>query len=164
MNTIQNPTKTDEDPATPSKKGEDKVPETKPVTDADVKESAKVKAATLAVPLNTSEDAVMAYLREQIDEDALRQVVGRFGKVSQHWLAKEQFATFARKVPDDLVFDRPVDVQSHKDYLAGIEEQENERREAMEEALNDEDTPRLEKVQLRKDLEALTGKKPSEKK
>jgi hypothetical protein len=143
---------------TSSSKKEDKEPAVAPVTDKDIKNAAIVETAQQAVPLNTSEDAVMAYLRDQIDEDVLRRVVSRFGKVSYHWLSKEQVKAFSKELPEDLIFDSPSEIQTNEELMEDIQDKKNEREEAMRDTLKHSDDP-LEKKAIEADLEKLHPKK-----
>jgi len=146
-----------------STKETDKVPETKPVSPEDIKKAADLQVASKAVPLNTSEDAVLAFLRDQIDEDVLRQVIGRHGRISYHWMTREQIKAFDKKIPEDLVFDSPSEIQSQEEFLKNLQDKKDEKKKAMEDALKNSDDP-LEKKALEADLERFHPTKKTQEK
>lgn len=138
----------------------DDAPEVKAPTEKEVEAAVDVNVTAQDIPLNTSEDAVTAFLRGQINEDILRRVVSKYGKVSYHWLTKDQLASYSVKVPEDLVFDSPSPPTTWKEREEIVEAKRQERKAAMEETLEslDESDSRdvaAEKRALKHDLETL---------
>lgn len=91
--------------------------------------------------INTPEDAVMAYLREEIDEDEFRRFCGKFGVISGQLLKRgpERIdAGFARKIPDDIfneVVAPEFDLEARQ---ASVEAREKEQAEGLEAAIDAE--------------------------
>lgn len=151
---------------TPDKGADTKEPENitvDPVEPKDIERAAELQVAQQAVPLNTSADAVLAYLRDQIDEDTLRQVVSRYGRISYTWMMSDQMRVYGKELPEDLIFDKPAPVKSQEKFLESVQEKKDQRKEAMEKALKDSDDP-LEKRALEADLERFYPKSKAAKK
>lgn len=154
-------TATQEKDETIAKQSEPKdAPEVKAPTEKEVNAAVDVSVTAQDIPLNTSEDAVTAFLRGQINEDVLRRVVSKYGKVSHHWLTKDQLANYSVKVPEDLVFDTPAEPTSWSEYEKTVEAKKAERKAAMEDTLKslDESESRdvaAEKRALQADLDRL---------
>ena len=103
-------------------------------------------ADPLPPSINGAEDAVMAYLREEIDEKELRQYAARYSVVPGELVPNfnprnRPDAAFKRKIPDDLLFPVGSDENPLKDQkpdtlenrLEAVDEKQKEREEATKE-------------------------------
>lgn len=113
-------------------------------------------------PIQTAEDATMAYLREEITEDEYREALGKYGilpgqimKVS----GERVDAAFKNSIPDDIYDPKPETEDNLENRLKAVDDAEKDREKAAKEAEKQEG-----KVQLTREVPApLADPKDSKK-
>lgn len=84
-------------------------------------------------PIQTPEDAQMAYLRQEIDEDTYRKYLAKFGTVPGQavggTVVERADSGFLTKIPDDLVTPPSTTVDTEE-----VIKQVNEKQKARDEA------------------------------
>lgn len=143
-------------------KEDDKLPETPPVTPADLKKAAEIDYAQQLVPLNTSEDAIVAFLQGKIEEGTLLQVVSRYGQVHEDWMLGGQLSAYDKEIPKGVLI-RKGELSDHKAYVEDRENKKQERIDAMKDTLkhlDDSDDVEVanEKRALERDIAIAEGK------
>jgi hypothetical protein len=96
--------------------------------------------------VTTAEDAVQAYLREEITEAELRTVCAAYGynlNVTSPMLAKDD-ASYKRDIPEDLYVDNNVSNVSVEDRLKAVEERDKEAAKATKAAEDAKVDPSLD--------------------
>lgn len=87
-------------------------------------------------PIQTAEDAVMAFLRKEITEDEFRAACGKFGVLpgtlfNPHSARVERVdAAYEQQIPEDLIPAPPADV-SVEDRIKAAEDKQKERDQAL---------------------------------
>ncbi|MET0785578.1 MAG: hypothetical protein ABWY25_02600 [Paenisporosarcina sp.] len=122
---------TDTDHKAPSKE-EDKKAESK---EYKISAEAESKFQFGPAPIQTPEDAAMAYLREEISEEDFRAACGKFGVLPGTLLKSvapnERIdASFKRSIPDDIYNAPTVPDVSLDDKLKAVAEKEKAKEEA----------------------------------
>lgn len=89
-------------------------------------------------PIQTPEDATMAYLREEITEDEYRAALGKFGtlpgQVMKSGNAERADAAFKNTIPDDIYNEQPLPSDDLKTRQEAVQKEEDERKAATEKA------------------------------
>lgn len=107
--------------------------------------------------IQTAEDAVMAYLREEIDEGELKAACAKFG-VSPgallHNKVERPDGAFRNQIPDELYEVEVAPVLTVDERIDAVNEKARERREALEAAIKEEKNEER-KVVLKRELENM---------
>jgi hypothetical protein len=89
-------------------------------------------------PIQTPEDATMAFLREEINEEEYRTALGKFGilpgQIMKTGIAERPDAPFKNTIPSDIYNDQERPEDSLDARLEGVKREEDERNEAADKA------------------------------
>jgi hypothetical protein len=90
-------------------------------------------------PIQTAEDATMAYLREEITEDEYRTALGKFGTLPGQLFkvakgTERVDAAFKNSIPDDVYDEQPTPADDLDHRLEVVKASEEEREKASKEA------------------------------
>lgn len=132
-----------------------------PTTD-ELKKAAETNYVQQLVPLNTSEDALQAFLQGKIDEETLLQVVSRYGQIHEQWMLGGQLSAYDREIPKGVLILKDQ-IGDHKAYVEDRENKKKERIDAMKDSLqhlDDSDDVEVanEKRALERDIAIAEGK------
>lgn len=94
-------------------------------------------------PIQTAEDATMAYLREEITEDEYRAALGKFGTLPGQLFkvakgTERVDAAFKNSIPDDVYDEVPTPADDLEHRLEVVKQSEEEREKATKDAEKDQ--------------------------
>src|SRR4051812_244418 len=99
-------------------------------------------------PIQTAEDATMAYLREEITEDEYREALGKYGTLPGQLFkvakgTERVDAAFKNSIPDDVYDEEPTPADDLDHRLEVVKASQEERDKATQEAEKNEKSVQL---------------------